>query len=88
MTKIKPPKVLPVDDFIKGANQQTEKGENEKVKPDPLKSVALRLPESYATKLQWISEQTDIPQQKLLRNWLRPMIDAEVKKLTSEESRG
>ena len=72
-----------VDEFINaaGRSEQSYPWEDNKVRDD-LKNVALRLPEPYVIKLQWISEQTGIPQQRLLRDWLLPLIDEKITILT------
>lgn len=74
-----------VDEFISAAGQaESEYPWNDpKVRDDFMKPVALRLSESYSMKLQWISEKTGIPQQRLLRDWLLPLIDAKVAEISS-----
>ena len=71
-----------VDQFINAAGKVAPSypWEDEAVR-DELKNVALRLPEAYVIKLQWISEQTGIPQQRLLRDWLLPLIDEKIASL-------
>ena len=72
-----------VDEFINAAGKiaPSYPWEDNTVRDD-MKNVALRLPESYVLKLQWISEQTGIPQQRLLRDWLLPSIDEKITALT------
>jgi len=73
-----------VDEFINRAGQtdQTMPWDSPEVRDESYKNVALRLPEPYVLKLQWISEQTGIPQQRLLRDWLLPLIDEKVEDLS------
>jgi hypothetical protein len=75
-----------VEEFIHAAGQA--KGDlpwhDPKVRDDIMKPVALRLSKIYSLKLQWISEKTGIPQQRLLRDWLLPLIDAKVVEISSQ----
>jgi hypothetical protein len=75
-----------VDEFISAAGQVN--GElpwnDPKVREDIYKLVSLRLSEPYVLKLQWISEQTKIPQQKFLREWLLPLIDEEIERIQTQ----
>lgn len=73
-----------VDEFISSAGQANGDypWDDPKVREDVMKLVSLRLSEPYILKLQWISEQTGIPQQRLLRDWLLPLIDEKVASLS------
>jgi hypothetical protein len=74
-----------VEEFIHAAGQA--EGDfpwtDPNVREDVMKSVALRLSETYSLKLQWISDKTGIPQQRLLRDWLLPLIDAKVAEIST-----
>jgi hypothetical protein len=72
-----------LDEFINaaGSSEKAYPWEDNKVRDD-MKNVALRLPEPYVIKLQWISDQTGVPQQRLLRDWLLPLIDEKIEMLT------
>lgn len=74
-----------VDEFISAAGQA--EGDypwnDPKVREDVMKLVSLRLSEAYILKLQWISEKTGIPQQRLLRDVLLPWIDEKVAELSA-----
>jgi hypothetical protein len=73
-----------IDEFIDSAGH-TESDypwDDPKVREDVMKLVSLRLSEPYILKLQWISEKTGIPQQRLLRDWLLPLIDEKVAALS------
>lgn len=48
------------------------------VRDDVIKSINLRLPEPYILKLKYLSEQTNISQQKLIRDILCPVIDQHI----------
>jgi hypothetical protein len=73
-----------VDEFINAAGQANgdKPWDDPKVREDVMKLVSLRLSEPYTMKLQWISEQTSIPQQKLLRDLVIPWIDEQVANLS------
>jgi hypothetical protein len=75
-----------MDEFISAANQTNGDypWNDPKVREDIYKLVSLRLPEPYVLKLIWISEQTKVPQQKFLREWLLPLIDQKIDELTEE----
>jgi len=45
------------------------------------KMISLYLPEATKIKLKWLSEQTGVPQQKILRQAIVPMVDGEVEKI-------
>jgi hypothetical protein len=79
------PRKPSVDEFISSAGQSDGDfpWNDPKVREDMMKLVSLRLSEPYILKLQWISEQTGKAQQKLLRDWLLPLIDAEVTRLST-----
>jgi len=68
--------------FLDGSNKGDKPWDDAKVREDVMKLVSLRLSEPYILKLQWISEQTGIPQQRLLRDWLLPLIDEKVEELS------
>lgn len=72
-----------VDEFINAAGQTNGDmpWDDPKVREDVMKLVSLRLSEPYIIKLQWISDQTGIPQQRLLRDWLLPLIDGKIEEL-------
>lgn len=74
-----------VDEFISNAGQTNGDmpWDDPKVREDVMKLVSLRLSEPYIMKLQWISEKTGIPQQRLLRDVLLPWIDGKVDELTT-----
>jgi hypothetical protein len=74
-----------VEEFIRGANQTPATDypwDEPKVREDVMKLVSLRLSEPYILKLQWLSEQTGKPQQKLLRDLVLPWIDEQIEKLS------
>ncbi len=75
-----------IDEFVTAAGkiEAAYPWEDNNVR-DEMKNVALRLPEPYALKLQWISEQTGIPQQRLLRDWLLPAIDDKLEVLVRQK---
>lgn len=52
--------------------------EAEHVRDDVIKSINLRLPEPYILKLKYLSEQTNISQQKLIRDILCPVLDQRI----------
>lgn len=47
--------------------------------------VPLYLPEPYKLKLKYLAEQTGIPQQRILRDMLLPLIDERINHLIGEE---
>lgn len=55
--------------------------EAEHVRDDVIKSINLRLPEPYILKLKYLSEQTNISQQKLIRDILCPVIDQHINEM-------
>lgn len=56
---------------------------------DENKMISLYLPETARLKLKWLSEKTEVPQQKILRNMILPELETrvqnEIKKLGLEE---
>lgn len=56
--------------------------EADHVRDDVIKSINLRLPEPYILKLKYLSEQTNISQQKLIRDILCPVLDQQIEEIT------
>ncbi len=74
-----------VEEFIKSANTKGSNAypwDDPKVREDVMKLISLRLSEPYMIKLQWISEQTGLAQQKMLKDLVIPWIDEQVQKLS------
>ena len=59
--------------------------EADTVREDVIKSVNLRLSEPYLLKLQFLSEQTNKSQQRIIREVLCPALDQEVEKILAEQ---
>lgn len=87
----RPPVPASVEDFIGGeeiTNPSTQAVAPEEypweaphVRDDVIKSVNLRLPEPYILKLKYLSEQTNISQQRLIREILCPAVDQRITEL-------
>lgn len=56
----------------------------EGVNANQMKSLRLGIHEEYLLKLKHLSENTDIPQQKIVRAVLYPAIDAYIEQLKSQ----
>lgn len=76
-----------VDSFVSEAekNDNLRPWEQPDVRPDDVKKKMLYLPMDASLKLEFLSEQTGIPQQRILRDILIPEID---KKLAEYEEKG
>ena len=79
------PPIASADDFIAGADQQTEAVEpwkDSQVREDVLKVYNLRLPEPYLLKLKHIATHTPGSMHQFCIDVLLPAIDKKVKELT------
>ena len=63
------------------SHQELFPWETEHVRDDVIKSINLRLPEPYILKLKYLSEQTNISQQKLIRDILCPVLDQQIEQI-------
>lgn len=89
----RPPVPQSADDFIAGAEKPkqpvaekpTKKDEfpweKQGVRSDVVKNVNLRLPEPLYLKLQYVSEKTRKSQQELIREYLMPGLERELKQI-------
>lgn len=76
------------DEFARGAEESPQQPEEKEVYPwehpevrDERKMVPLYLPERIKLKIKYISDQTGIPQQRILRDIVIPGVDYWIKKL-------
>lgn len=58
--------------------------ENKDINTEQMKSLRLGIHEEYLLKLKYLSEYTDIPQQKIARAILYPAIDAYIQQLQDQ----
>lgn len=73
-------------EYAEKAGRKTEYPWNDPgVREEQKAMIPLYLTEPYKLKLKYISEQTGVPQQRILRDMLLPLIDERVNQLIGEE---
>ena len=81
----KPNSPLKSEKMAQEKSQSSWPWEADTVREDVIKSINLRLSEPYILKLQFLSEQTNKSQQRIIREVLCPAIDQELEKLLAEQ---